>query len=89
MKLYRTTAKAYFVKDETTEDRYKIERSWYPLVYVNGGDDGIYIVDAVGRVFDSGNREWLEESGNFFYPDAPRGVVEKIGEALGCLPHNK
>lgn len=89
MKLYRTTAKAYFVKDEATGDKYKIERSWCPQVYFNGGDDGVYIIDAMGRVFDSKHREWVEESETWFYPAAPGEVVSKIDEALGCLPHNK
>ena len=63
-KITRRGAKAYYLKDMTTGDKIKVDRSMAPEVYVNGeprftiGYDGII----------HGQRVWDEEAGRWFYP---------------------
>lgn len=77
MKLYRTTAKHYFVKDDDV--KVKVSRGFSQAVEINGGEhDGSYVLDYQGIVYDSGKREWDEELGKHFYPYAPEPVVKYI-----------
>lgn len=77
MKLYRTTANHYFVKDETT--RIKVSRGFSQTVEIIGGPlEGLYDLNYAGIVFDSGNREWDEGMGTYFYPHASEDVAKYI-----------
>lgn len=77
MKLYRTTAKSYFVKDETV--KIKVSRGYSQTVEITGGPyDGLYDLDYSGVVYDSGNREWDEERNTYFYPYASEDVAKYI-----------
>lgn len=77
MKLYRTTANHYFIKDDDV--KIKVARGFSRTVEIRGGEyDGIYDLDYQGIVYDSGKREWNEELGKHFYPYAPEDVVKYI-----------
>lgn len=77
MKLYRTTANHYFVKDDNV--KIKVSRGFSQTVEITGGEfDGLYDLDYTGVVYDSGNRKWDVELGKYFYPYAPEDVVKYI-----------
>ena len=77
MKLYRTTANHYFVKDDAV--KIKVSRGFSQTVEINGGPfDGLYDLDYAGIVYDSGKREWDEEMGTYFYPYASEDVAKYI-----------
>lgn len=84
MKLYRTTAKAHFLSD--ADVRIKIERGWLAEITVT--DKGVvntYVLDSAGVVYDSGNRQWDEELGKYFYPYATEDVAELINRAFVAI----
>lgn len=77
MKLYRTTANNYFVKDGSV--KIKVSRGFSQTVEITGGDfAGIYDLDYSGVVYDSGNRKWDIELGTYFYPYASEDVAKYI-----------
>lgn len=77
MKLYRTTANNYFVKDEAV--KIKVSRGFSQTVEITGGPyEGLYDLDYAGVVYDSGNRKWDIELGTYFYPYASEDVAKYI-----------
>lgn len=77
MRVYRTTSNHYFVKDDDV--KIKVSRGFSQTVEIRGGEhDGIYDLNYAGIVFDSGNREWDEELGKYFYPFASEDVAKYI-----------
>lgn len=77
MKLYRTTSNHYFVKDGAV--KIKVSRGFSQTVEITGGDfGGLYDLDYAGIVYDSGNRQWDEEMGTYFYPHASEDVAKYI-----------
>ena len=66
IKLTRTTDKAWFLKDTETGDKYKVENSMAPFIYVNGKQS--YQLDYTGIIYAP--RVWHEDQGAWFYPHA-------------------
>lgn len=66
IKLTRTTAKAWHLRDTDTGDKFKVENKTAPSIYVNGKES--YHLDYTGIIYAP--RVWDEDQGAWFYPHA-------------------
>lgn len=85
IKITRTTATAYYLKDEDSGDKFRVNLGYPTEVHVNNGKTAIYVVDAQGYVFDLKGREWDDEMRTYFYPSAGYEATAMVGKVLDAV----
>ena len=85
LKITRTTAVAYFLKDEDSGDKFRVNLGYPTEIHVNNGKTGIYVVDAQGYVFDFKGREWVADMGTYFYPAAGEDATAMVDEVIKAV----
>ena len=85
IKITRTTAVAYFLKDEDSGDKFRVNLGYPTEIHVNNGKTAIYVVDAQGYVFDLKGREWDADMGTYFYPAAGDEATAMVGKVLDAV----
>ena len=85
LKITRTTAVAYFLKDEDSGDKFRVNLGYPTEIHVNDGKTGIYVVDAQGYVFDFKGREWVADMGTYFYPAAGEDATAMVDKVIKAV----